>query len=367
VADRDLTPGRLPTSIAILGGGPAGSAAALTLRRYLPDLAVTLVNPPAASQGEVAAVGETLSPGVLPLLDYLGLRDGFLGLGQLPAGGTASAWGGEQVVERSYLFTGRGHGWHLDRARFDAWLLARAKDAGTHCVRSRAVGAVRTESGWRIELEGDGHLMTGAVVDATGRSAWLSRQQGAAPRRDDRLVADARWFVHDVREASAEGALVESTPDGWWYSATLPGGRGVAMFMTDSDLRPGAAWRDRLVAAPATGRRLADWRPSGQAAIRAAHSQYAERVVGERWVAAGDTAAAFDPLSALGIGFALRSGSEAARVAVASIDDDRETAAAYAASVEGIYAEYRARLAAIYGLERRWPESPFWARRRAAG
>jgi 2-polyprenyl-6-methoxyphenol hydroxylase-like FAD-dependent oxidoreductase len=92
------------TPIAILGGGPAGCAAALTLRRYLPDLSVTLVTGPAAAAAGAPAVGETLSPGVLPLLRYLGIHQEFLNLEQLPAGGTASAWGSGQLFERTFLF-----------------------------------------------------------------------------------------------------------------------------------------------------------------------------------------------------------------------------------------------------------------------
>src|ERR1700730_12406129 len=127
------------TPIAIVGGGPAGWAAALTLRRYLPNLSATLVTRPVSSVVDAPTVGETLSPGVLPLLNYLGLREKFLRLGQLPSGGTASAWGSRHLIERNYLFPGRGHGWHLDRSRFDAWLLTNAEDAGIHCIRSRAM------------------------------------------------------------------------------------------------------------------------------------------------------------------------------------------------------------------------------------
>jgi flavin-dependent dehydrogenase len=353
----------METRIAIVGGGPAGCAAALTLRRYLPDLSVMLVTRPVASEAAAPAVGETLSPGVLPLLEYLGLRDEFVRQGHLPSGGTASAWGSNHVFERHYLFTGGGHGWHLDRSSFDAWLLSRAENAGIACRRSRALRATRTDDRWRIELEGGEELRAGVIVEATGRSSWLLRQQGEAPRRDDNLVADTRWFHHDRREASADGALIETTPDGWWYSASLPGQRGVAMFMTDHDRRTQTGWDERLAAAPATTARLAAWTPTGQAVVRPANSQCAACVVGEGWVAAGDTAAAFDPVSALGIGFSLRSGMEAARVAVAKLEGDRASASAYAASVVSIYADYRARLRGIYALERRWSDHPFWARR----
>jgi flavin-dependent dehydrogenase len=304
----------------------------------------------------------------LPLLGYLGIGAEFQSAGHLPAGGTASAWGSAQVFERSYLFTGRGLGWHLDRAQFDAWLLAQAKAAGAHVLNGRALirNATRSQSRWLLELKGGGTVAARAIVDATGRSAQLARQQGSRPRRDDALVAEIRWYVDDQRQRVAAGALVESVPDGWWYSATLPGGRAVAMFMTDSDLRKQSTWDERLGHAAATSGRLELWRATGETAVRAANSQISPVTTADGCVAAGDAAAAFDPISALGIGFSLRSGMEAARVAAAAIDQDARPAAAYAASVARIYADYRSRFRSIYQQERRWPQAPFWARRRDA-
>lgn len=362
MADRDLTAGTATVRVLVLGGGPAGCAAALTLRRYLPGVAVGQIARPAVAG---PAVGETLAPGVLPLLDYLGLRGGFEGLGSLPCGGTASAWGGAHVAERSYLFTGRGQGWHLDRARFDDWLWDRAAQAGAHVMRARATQARRVDGMWHVELDGGASVRAEVVIDASGRTAWLARHEDALPRRDDALVAEARWFVHGAGRGPIDGALIESVPDGWWYSANLPGSRGVAMFMTDHDLRMQRPWDARLAAAPATAQRLASWRSDGQELVRAANSQCARALTGEGWIAAGDAAAAFDPISAMGIGFSLRSGMEAARVAAGMLDGDGagDAAAAYTASIARIYADYRNRLAGIYALERRWPEEVFWQRR----
>jgi flavin-dependent dehydrogenase len=352
------------TPVAIVGSGPAGCAAALTLRRYLPEWPVVLVTMPATAVRAAPAVGETLSPGALPLLGYLGIREDFLRAGHLPAGGTASAWGSAQVFERNYLFSGRGSGWHLDRSSFDAWLLSHAEASGAVCVRARAARAARAEGRWSIELVGGGAIAAAAMVDATGRAACLARHQGSLLERDDALVATARWYVHEQFERAAEGALVESASDGWWYSATLPGQRAVAMFLTDTDLRTRTTWEDRLAVAPATHDRLATWRETGEAAVRAANSQRSQPVTGAGWVAAGDAALAFDPISSLGIGFSLRSGMEAARVAAAAAERDDGPAAAYVASIAQIYRNYRTRLRDIYQQEGRWPEEPFWARRR---
>jgi hypothetical protein len=57
---------------------------------------------------------------------------------------------------------------------------------------------------------------------------------------------------------------------------------------------------------------------------------------------------------------------EAVRVAVGALEGEAAPVADYVASIRRIYADYRGRLLAIYAMERRWPDSAFWARRHAA-
>jgi flavin-dependent dehydrogenase len=349
--------------IAILGGGPAGCAAALTLRRYLPDLSFVSISPSAPAPGNAPAVGETLSPGIWPLLGYLGIQNEFVETGQRQIYGTASAWGTDQVRERSYLFTALGTGWHLDRSRFDAWLLECVEKTKTRIVRARAKQCVREGGAWQVLLDTGEVLSADLLLDATGRPGWIARQHAIEIERDDALIAEARWYVHPGAGKEAWGTLIEAVSDGWWYSAALPDHRGVAMFMTDRDIRVTRNWEDRLSEAPATSGRLCEWTATGERATRAAHSEKSPEVVGDGWIAAGDAAATFDPISSLGVGFALRSGMEAARVAVALSDQGSELAHHYAASITRIYDNYKTRLRRIYRLEQRWPDSEFWARR----
>jgi flavin-dependent dehydrogenase len=137
------------------------------------------------------------------------------------------------------------------------------------------------------------------------------------------------------------------------------------MFMTDHNLRDNRSWDERLASAPGTAQRLATWRAIESRVLRAAHSQRLLETVGDGRVAAGDAVATFDPISSLGIGFSLRSGIEAARVAVGSLEGDLGSAEHYAASVDRIYDDYRIRQASMYQMEQRWPRSEFWARRHA--
>ena len=84
---------------------------------------------------------------------------------------------------------------------------------------------------------------------------------------------------------------------------------------------------------------------------------------GEGWLAVGDAATAFDPLTSYGITSALAGGLQAAEVIKKALDGTSQEVARYAAQIRAIYAGYRKTQIAYYRLERRWPTSPFWSRR----
>jgi len=306
---------------------------------------------------------------VLPLLDYLGLRKSFLSEGHLPALGTASAWGSEQPLERQDLFTGRGNGWHIDRTRFDAWLRAQAVSIGARLIAGDVQRATPLRVGFELDLGGKQPVLASALIDATGRSARLARLLGARVESHDGLVAHIRWYALERPVPKSEGALIESVRDGWWYSATLPNDRAVQMLMSDASVfqrergQLEGFWQRCLDAAVLTQARTRDWRATGERAVRPAHSQHTLPSGGEHWVAVGDAVVAFDPLASMGLGFALRSGMQGARVVAAALRNDPAPGLAYAASVEQLYTEYRARLRRLYALETRWPIG-FWTRLR---
>lgn len=160
--------------------------------------------------------------------------------------------------------------------------------------------------------------------------------------------------------------------DGWWYSARLPEGRTVVAFMTDTDvlrashLHERESWLERLSRTRPTRLRTAGATLVHGPTVCPAHSQMLDPVAGEGWIAAGDAAVGFDPLSSMGIGYAINSGIQAARVAASTLAGNAEHARLYASDVEQHYRSYLARRQAYYQIEKRWPQSPFWARRQAA-
>jgi len=347
--------------IAIIGGGPAGSAAALTLLRYSKLRPVVIER----SAYDGWRVGETLSPGVVPLLAYLGAEQVLADHGQRRAYATSAAWGSPDVVSRDFLFTGGGDAWHLDRNRFDASLAQLVRERGGTVLTGTSVHKV--EPGWVI----NGEIHARYVIDATGRHASFARTQGAHATADDHLTGLVAVF--EGGEDSQTATLVEAVEDGWWYSARLPDHRTVVAFMTDADvvraghLHEQDAWLERLGETRPTRLRIVNAQLVQGPVACPAHSQTLEPVAGEGWIAAGEAAAGFDPLSSMGIGYAIASGIQAARVAASSLGGNTDHARVYASDVTQHYRAYLAKRQAYYQLEKRWPDSPFWERRRPAG
>jgi flavin-dependent dehydrogenase len=81
------------------------------------------------------------------------------------------------------------------------------------------------------------------------------------------------------------------------------------------------------------------------------------------WLAVGDAAATQDPLSSEGILVAMESGLEGAAAAARVLRGDRDGLAAAAAQRETRWLGYLDQLCRHYGMERRWPDAPFWRRR----
>ena len=86
-----------------------------------------------------------------------------------------------------------------------------------------------------------------------------------------------------------------------------------------------------------------------------------DRAGGERWLAVGDAALAFDPLSSKGIASALYTGVRAAGVILASEQSDADAVDGYARHLREIHRVYRGQCWGFYAMERRWALSGFLA------
>lgn len=363
---------KVAADVAILGGGPAGAATALALAELHPDLTVVLLE---ASRYEEVRVGESLHPGVESLLRELGVWDAFLSEEHLPAHGTRAYWGSPEPIENEFLFHRNGRGWHLDRRRFDHFLARMAEERGAILMtQARALRGAHCERGiWHLRASREHRpieLAVRFVVDATGRAATFARQHGASRLQIDRLASVCALTTLPPQVAIDTCTLVEACAAGWWYSARLPDDQMIVALMTDADLAPPSSLRSfgdfaarAGEEAPHTARRLLGARPRSWLLRRAASSHRLDRFGGPGWLAVGDAALGFDPLSSGGITFALRSALFAARALGDALAGDSAGLAGYERFLEAELEGYLAARDDYYGKEGRFAEAPFWQRR----
>ncbi len=355
--------------VAVVGGGPAGAATARRLALH--GCRVVLLE---QSRFDHVRVGESLSPGVQPLLVDLGVWSEFLDLGPLPSHGTRSVWGSSAPSEHSHLITPYGQGWHVDRGRFDEMLAHSAASAGVELRESVHVAACSPDTdGDRFALttvrdrRHIGRLSADVLIDATGRSAALARRLGATRAVFDRLVGVTTYFNDNLAGEHCY-TLVESTADGWWYCAPVSNEHSVAMFMTDSDLakplRVPSRWHGTLESARLVAARVGDRLPREHPrTVCALSHRLVRRHDARRWLAVGDAALAVDPISGSGVIRALRTAHDAAATVLEMLSGRNDALADYEARRDDECTRYLSERAAYYAMEQRWPSAHFWQRR----
>lgn len=362
--------GSCRVDVIVIGGGPSGTSTAIGLARA--GYSVTVLE---RSRYEVPRIGETLPPQIQPLLAELGVLHRFLAGGHVRSPGIVVAWGQTELYENDFIVNPYGPGWHVDRRRFDAMLADAASALGAEVILgAQPTACVRIDSDlWNVKSVVDGIPLVregNVLVDATGRSSSPARRLGGHRLVHDRLVGLV-GLLQPVRDESGcdRRTWVEAVEHGWWYTAPLPDGQHIAAFFSDADLIPRGRsaldrfWRNELTHACHVRARVEREWPSINLRTLPASSTRLQKAGSPGWLAVGDAAAAFDPLSSCGITWALGSGQAAARAIDAYYRGDRLALDGYKRWIEEEFADYLRKRAEYYSRERRWPECPFWKRR----
>jgi len=336
----------------VIGGGPAGSAAATFLARrgYRVAMAEKERHPR-------FHIGESLLPYSLPLLDELGVLDRVRLQGVHKRGAEFISEDGatEAVFDFSgALFEGPDHAYQVRRSDFDGLLFENAVAAGVEPLQETSATILALD-GERVRLRADGpdgasvDWTARFLVDASGRSTVTANLgSGKAPDPRNHSAAIFGHFRGVPRQEGDRAGNIRLylTEPGWMWVIPLPDditsvglvasgeylaerGTGIEAFF-----RAHCARHGRVAALMAEARLEGRMRATGNFSYSTTQS------CGSNHIKVGDAFAFIDPIFSTGVHLALSSAREAAR----AVDEALRRPAHRARLLEDYYRRLKLRL-----------------------
>ncbi len=207
--------------VVVVGSGPGGSAAAIWCAQK--GLQVALIE---AKPFPRSHPGETLHPGIEPLLNQLGAAESVLAAGFVRHSGNWVQWDAErQFIPFGEDESGAWLGFQAWRADFDSILLNRAKAVGVTVMQPCRASQVLVEGSRVVGVEtSQGTLRASKVVDASGYRHWLARQLGLQiHQHSPRLIAYYGYATGECPKRDDSPAIVADS-DGWTWTARVRSG-----------------------------------------------------------------------------------------------------------------------------------------------
>jgi flavin-dependent dehydrogenase len=285
----------------VVGAGPAGCAAAVTLARLG---FITVILKGATRQSWI----ETAPAGIIGLLAHLGLPEGAL-----------------RGVAAKCRWDGAGHdSLHIHRGAFDALLRDASRRAGAHLHEAWAASAV-CDAARVVGVRATGGQMLSCrlLIAASGSRDWLGRRFAQRTQvLSPRLIA-WRGEVDFLPDGTDDGAArFLPRKDGWLFLATWN------RRTTWTAMGPGRGI-PHLSPLPTAGR-MAAWNVSWK---------LVRPVAAPGWLLAGEAAGRLDPAWGQGLLTAIASGIAAGRTAAACLTQPMRESM-YLAAYDGWFADH---------------------------
>ncbi|HEY4187665.1 MAG TPA: tryptophan 7-halogenase [Polyangia bacterium] len=356
---------RLATPVVVIGAGPAGCVFATRMAQLGFD--VCLIE---RARFPRARLGESLSPGVMPMLASMGAAAAVEAARFPRVHAVDTNWEGTETVRQDP----RAQGMLVDRGVFDAALLATAAArAGVRVLQPAQVRRrVATNDGWRLFIEtadGPVTLDAGFLADGSGRAARLGGHRRAMGPRT--IAIHGYWTGARLPERPR----IEAGAREWYWGVPIPDGSYNTLVFVDAArfrTEPGISLDARLRALLERSSLMRDTRDVAlRASARAtdATAYVDEDCVSDRHLKLGDAALALDPLSSSGVQKAIQTALSGAIVANTLLRRPEASEAAlrfYRDSLSDAATRHRAWAAEHYATAAAWRPDPFWTSRASA-
>lgn len=315
--------------VAILGGGPAGSTAAALLSQR--DRSVVVLE---RDQFPRFHIGESLLPFSMSALERMGVMPKLEAGGFMPKFGAEIANGDGDREVRFYFKNGfqpdRDAAYQVERSRFDKLLLDHAAESGAEVREGTTVRDVTfTPDGVGVTTD-RGEVAARYVIDCSGRHTIIGKKfdlKRVYPNLK-KFAVYAHFDGVDMPEG-IDGTLTRMVRAGdcWFWLIPLSRTRtSVGVVMDTARFRelkmsPDEALEHCMHGVPTMRARMANAQRVGGVHSSGDYSYRNTRLVGERWMLAGDAAGFIDPIFSSGVFLALLGGERAADAIHAALDD----------------------------------------------
>lgn len=297
-------------TICVIGGGPAGSTFAARMAQLGHEVSIV-----EAARFPRAHLGESLSPGVLPLLEVTGARNDVECAGFTPVRDVHVKWDGEAVIREDP----REQGLLVDRGYFDQLLLMRAQALGVRVHQpARVMKCSRIDQRWNLEINTANAVETISadfIADATGRSSQNNRSR---VRTGCRTIA---LYGYWCGSAIPREPRIEAGADAWYWGVPLPDGTyNTLVFIAENHFRAArrATLHERFLELLSNSEIMTGMRGHkliGRVRTCDATPWLDEQCVASHKIRIGDAALTIDPISSSGVQKAIQTALAAAIVA----------------------------------------------------
>ncbi|GAB4383298.1 MAG: hypothetical protein Kow0022_02790 [Phycisphaerales bacterium] len=317
--------------VAIVGGGPAGSTTAALLRKYNPHLRVGVFEKERFPREHV---GESQLPLIGYILNEMGCWDKVEAAGfpiKLGAtyrwGASPDLWDFEFIPFREFRdeprparFEGQRlwTAFQVERSLYDKILLDHAAELGAEVFENCGVTSVERRDDEEsavaaITLSDDRRITARHYVDASGRPGVIRRGMGVGTTEPGNLRNVAFWdYWNNAEWAVTIGTggtrvFVLSIGCGWiWFIPIRPSRVSIGFvcpkdYYQRSGMSPTEIYHWALKQEPLVQKHIANATPEGDVRGTKDWSFLADRIVGDNWYLAGESAGFADPILAGGL------------------------------------------------------------------